>query len=65
MGKVNYGLINGNGVMEGTWYLLYRVINPKFTQVTEKNPDEHDSEFSLCWPRFVPGSSLLWRGSVN
>jgi hypothetical protein len=59
LGKINYGWIACNGIMEGSWFLLSSVINPKFTQVTEKNPNESDSEFSLCRPRFVPVSSLI------
>jgi hypothetical protein len=59
IGKINYGCIIGNGIMEGSWFLLSRVINPKFTQDTEKNPDEHGSELSQCWTRFVPGASRI------
>jgi hypothetical protein len=39
--------------------ILSSVINTKFTAGTEKNPDEHDTELSLCWPRIVPGASRI------
>jgi hypothetical protein len=57
IGKINYGYIFGSGIMEWSWFLLARVISPNFTAGTEKIPHEHDSECSLCWPRFVPGTS--------
>jgi len=44
--------------MEWSWFLLSRVISPNFTAGTVKTPHERESECSLCWPRFVLGTSL-------
>ena len=57
MGKINYGCIFVTGITEWSCFLLSRVIRPKFAAGTVKIPHEHDSEYSLCWPRFVPGTS--------
>ena len=54
MGKINYGCKFDNVIMEGSLFLLSRVIVPKFTAGVMKNHNESDYEWSLCCPRFVP-----------
>jgi len=58
MGKIKCGSIFVNGIIEWCWFLLTSDFSPNLTAGTEKNPDEHDSKCSLCWPWFVPGASL-------
>lgn len=56
VGRIKYGSIFVHGIMEWSWILLSSDISLNFTAGTEKNPDDHDSENSLCWPWFVPGT---------
>jgi hypothetical protein len=39
MGMINYECIFGNVIVEGSCFLLSRVISPKFPAGTEKNPN--------------------------
>jgi hypothetical protein len=56
MGKIKHGSIFVSVIMEWSWILLSSDISPNLTAGTEKNPAEHDSECSLCWPWFVLGT---------
>jgi len=44
--------------MEWSWFLPSRVISPNFAAGTLKSSHEHNSECSICWPRFELSTSL-------